>query len=308
MRIHSVAIRYFDAVRQAGSIREASRRLNVASSAVNRQILNMEAEIGAPLFERLPGRLKLTAAGEAMARHVLNVLQDLERVGDDLERLRGGTAGHITVATVEGVCGAVLPDAIGALRRRAPAITLGVTIMGSLDIPRAVEQGDADVGVAFVVPTTSGLKQIDTARFRLGAIMTPDHVLAGKASVQLAQCLDHPIIMAGPGLSISHLLSPLLLQLNRPMAAVVTANSIELMRELAERGEGLAFQTRLGIERLLASGRLAHVPLDANGPVWSLLSVSVRAGRLLPASLEAFLTCLLAVIHEREAVEAQIFA
>jgi hypothetical protein len=60
MRIHSSAIHYFDAVRRAGSIREASRRLNVASSAVNRQILKLEAEIGAPLFDRLPGGLKLT--------------------------------------------------------------------------------------------------------------------------------------------------------------------------------------------------------------------------------------------------------
>lgn len=306
MRIHSAAIRYFDTVRRAGSIREASRRLNVASSAVNRQILNLEEEVGAALFERLPSGLKLTAAGEAMARHVLTVLQDLERVGDDLERLRGGFTGHITVAAVESVCGAVLPDAIGALHRRAPAVTLTVTVMGSLDIPRAVEQGDADVGIAFAVPITPGLKQIDAARFRLGAIMTPEHVLAGKAKLKLAQCLDHPIIMAAPSLSISHLLSPLLLQLNRPMTAVVTVNSLELMRELAERGEGIAFQTQLGIERLLASKRLAHVPLDANGPVWSLLSVSVRAGRLLPASLDAFLKCLLSVISEREAAEPQL--
>ena len=63
MRIHSIAIRYFDAVRKAGSIREAARQLNVASSAVNRQILKLEAEIGTPLFARLPGGLKLSSAG-----------------------------------------------------------------------------------------------------------------------------------------------------------------------------------------------------------------------------------------------------
>ncbi|WP_257211646.1 LysR family transcriptional regulator, partial [Sphingobium sp. IP1] len=43
---------YFDAIRRAGSIREAARRLNVASSAVNRQLLKLEAELGTPLFER----------------------------------------------------------------------------------------------------------------------------------------------------------------------------------------------------------------------------------------------------------------
>ena len=54
LRIHSAAICYFDMVRRCHSIREAARRLNVASSAVNRQILKLEDEVGAVLFERLP--------------------------------------------------------------------------------------------------------------------------------------------------------------------------------------------------------------------------------------------------------------
>ncbi|MEJ0071623.1 MAG: LysR family transcriptional regulator [Pseudomonadota bacterium] len=65
LRIHASAIRYFDAVRRAGSIRAAARQLNVASSAVNRQILNLEAEIGTTLFSRLSAGLKLTAAGRS---------------------------------------------------------------------------------------------------------------------------------------------------------------------------------------------------------------------------------------------------
>src|ERR1700751_3311474 len=89
LRIHAAALLYFDAVRRAGSIREAARRLNVASSAVNRQILKLEAEIGAPLFDRFPDGIKLTWAGEAIARHVLVVLQDLDRARSDIEGLKG---------------------------------------------------------------------------------------------------------------------------------------------------------------------------------------------------------------------------
>ena len=63
LRIHAPAILYFDKVRRCGSFREAARSLNVASSAVNRQILKLEEELGTPLFERLPSGLRLTAAG-----------------------------------------------------------------------------------------------------------------------------------------------------------------------------------------------------------------------------------------------------
>src|SRR5271163_925606 len=80
LRIHAASLRYFDAVRSAGSIREAARRLNVASSAVNRQILGLEAEVGVKLFERLSAGLRLTAAGEIVAHHVIGLLHDAERL------------------------------------------------------------------------------------------------------------------------------------------------------------------------------------------------------------------------------------
>ncbi|MFC3125555.1 LysR family transcriptional regulator [Pseudoroseomonas globiformis] len=77
--IHAPAVPYFDAVLRAGSIREAARRLSVASSAVNRQVLTLEAELSANLFERLPAGLRLTAAGGVLAEHADTVLRDTER-------------------------------------------------------------------------------------------------------------------------------------------------------------------------------------------------------------------------------------
>ena len=93
LRIHAPAIYYFDMVRRCHSIREAARRLNVASSAVNRQILKLEDEMGAALFERLPGGLRVTAAGEILTRHVTLLLQDVERVRGELDGLHGVQTG-----------------------------------------------------------------------------------------------------------------------------------------------------------------------------------------------------------------------
>ena len=72
LRIHSPAVRYFDAVRRAKSIREAARQLNVASSAVNRQIIKLEEEIGAPLFDRLQSGARADAGrrGAGASRHL----------------------------------------------------------------------------------------------------------------------------------------------------------------------------------------------------------------------------------------------
>ncbi len=244
MRIHAAALLYFDAVRRAGSIREAARRLNVASSAVNRQILKLEAEIGAPLFERFASGIKLTSAGEALARHVLVVLQDLERARSDIEGLKGARAGHVSIAAVEGVSGALLPAVLGALRSRAPRVTASVRALGSLAVPGAVEEGEADVGLAFALPRRPELRQVAMGRFKLGAIMAPDHPIAGRASVGLAACFDHPVIMPTGDLSIGQILAPALARLSRPVQPVIRLALVRLR------------MTRSGISLSGRAGRL----------------------------------------------------
>ena len=149
LRIHAASLSYFDAVRRAGSIRAAARRLNVASSAVNRQILSLETEIGMPLFDRLPAGLKLTAAGEILAHHVINVLRDAERTESELDALHGLRAGRVELVTLEGLCHRIVPTAIASLGARAPRISIGVDILATEDIPDAVANGfvqDVDYG------------------------------------------------------------------------------------------------------------------------------------------------------------------
>ena len=70
---------YFDAVVRHGSIRRAAETLRIASSALNRRILDLEEEIGTILFDRLQGGVRLTAAGETFAAHVRRTLSDLDR-------------------------------------------------------------------------------------------------------------------------------------------------------------------------------------------------------------------------------------
>ena len=208
LRVHSPAVVYFDAVRRAGSIREAARRLFVASSAVNRQILKLEDEVGTPLFERLPGGLRLTTAGEIFARHALVVLQDAERARSELDALKGLRTGHVEIATVEGVTSDFMPTIIERAREHFPKVTLGVVTLGSRDIPEAVTSGAADLGMAFTLQRSTGLRQIMVGRFRLGALVPAEHPLAKRHEVSFATCAEYPLILAKTDLSVYHLLKP----------------------------------------------------------------------------------------------------
>ncbi|MBP0573743.1 LysR family transcriptional regulator, partial [Mycobacterium tuberculosis] len=69
MALHTTALRYFLEVVRTGSIADASGRLNVAPSAISRQIAKIEAELGVALFERRPRGMVASPAGELLARH-----------------------------------------------------------------------------------------------------------------------------------------------------------------------------------------------------------------------------------------------
>lgn len=294
MRIHSSAIRYFDAVRRAGSIREAARVLNVASSAVNRQILKLEAEVGTPLFERHANGVTLTSAGEMMARHVIVVLQDLERARSDIEALKGLQVGHVSVAAVEGVSATLLGHAIRAMNQRAPRISISARTLGSQQIFDALADGETDIGIAFAGPHDARIRTVHAIRYRLGTILSPDHPLAGAAALTLADCAAYPLILPSPRLSLHEQLADPLRKLGREPQVALTTDSIDLTRQLVEQPPMIAFQSEFGLGALIARRRLAFVPLTTPaGPIWTRLGVYVRAERLLPGAVDLFIDTLL---------------
>ena len=85
--MHAPVLKYFSEVAARGSIRKAADNLNVASSAVNRQILKLEEELGVLLFERVPGGVLLTAAGEILKDHIRETLLSFERVQAEINNL-----------------------------------------------------------------------------------------------------------------------------------------------------------------------------------------------------------------------------
>jgi DNA-binding transcriptional LysR family regulator len=119
---------YVDAVARYGSIRKAADALNIASSALNRQILDLEVDLGAPLFERLPRGVRVTSAGEAFLVYARLVISELKAVESRIEQLRGLVRGQVSVAAAESVAGELLPSAITQFQETHPYVRFHVRI------------------------------------------------------------------------------------------------------------------------------------------------------------------------------------
>ena len=117
MPVFSPFIRYFDEVARQGSIRKAADRLNVAPSAVNRQILKLEDELGAPLFERGKSEVTITPVGERIVEQAQKVLEETARIREIAQSGRNQLAGVLRLGVIYTVGPYLLPDLIPALHQ-----------------------------------------------------------------------------------------------------------------------------------------------------------------------------------------------
>jgi len=270
--MHSKLLTYFEAIARHGSIRKAADALNVAPSAVNRHLLELEALMGTALFDRLPRGVRLNAAGEILVHHARATLRDFHRAQSEIEQLRTGMRGRLTVVSIESALTDILPEAIRLFTERFPRIEIEVLGRPYGEAVQAVSDGVADVAILFNTPPNLPLVNVAAADFPLGIIVSPEHPLAVKKTAVLSDLIGHQIIMPDPSITIFDQVEHVLASSAVRLKPQITSNSMAFMTNYVELGGAAGLATPIGIGRKLRGGTLRFIPLQDRGiPVQRLV-------------------------------------
>src|SRR5690606_29626786 len=134
----------------------------------------------------------------------------MEAAVSEIELLRGVRAGSVRIATAESVGLSFLPQLITDFGRRYPRLTLDISIIPSTEVVERLVDERIDIGFGFFARPP---RQVDVAFRRdvsIGVVMAPDHPLAQHGSLTLAQCLEHPLAVGKPEISIREVIEPFL--------------------------------------------------------------------------------------------------
>ena len=276
--LHARILVYLDEVARLGSIRRAATRLNVASSAINRQILALESQLGAPIFERMPRRLRLTATGEVLIAHVRETLKSHQRATAQIESLKGLKRGEVTIATMNGLAAGPLPGFLGSILESHPRVHIRLRVLPLDQIPNAVLTGDADIALGYNFPTSPGLRIVASHDLYLGAIVSPNHPLTKRRPAWLADCLEFPVVVADSTMTIRPLVEMAFTRAGLPMHPTIETNSIEFMSRIARDGRAVTFLNPVDVDDHIQRGELIYIPFhDLNvEPVTMKLAVRAR--------------------------------
>lgn len=298
MHIHLVALTYFKETVRRGSIRQAAEALNVAASAVNRQILKLEEQLECELFERRSEGMRLTGAGEVFYHHVLRQHQDLDRTISEIEDLRGIRRGHVAIVCEEGFAKDCLPRVLTPFHKEFPRVTFDIEVTGMPGVLAAVAQGEADIGVAFDPAFDPNLRRVAEIHVALGAAMSPDHPLATRGTLRLGDLVGEAAILVDENYVIHQRLNARMKNGGPALSKIVETNSFEAMTALVKSGTGIGLRTRVGIMDEIARGEIAFVPLIDREFHSEEIVVCTRAKRTLPVAAALLCERMVATLTE----------
>ncbi|WP_269933004.1 LysR family transcriptional regulator [Aminobacter sp. HY435] len=259
--MHASVLRYIDQVARLGSIRRAASVLNVASSAVNRQILKLEADMGTPLFERVGNGVRPTAAGDYVIRHARETLARWQTIQTEITELSGDVHGEVRIVSIPAPIVRILPRAIEATSRLHPHITFRVIDAAPADHAEEMRARRPDVAILFIDRRHSGYDVAARIRLRLGAIMHPGHPLATRKELTLTECAAYPVAMLSDPWLLNAAAEAEFIHSGAQFRSVLLTNSLPMTKEVMRAGIGLGFFTPAGFVEELKAGELVHVPL-----------------------------------------------
>lgn len=276
MPLISPAASWLTLVAKVGSIRRAAAQLNVSPSAVNRQILKLETEYGTELFERLPRGLRLTAAGEVLVGEIERWQHDHARVLRSLAELGDTVGGHAAIGLMESFGRAVVSRLLTDLGKQRLQISLDVLIGGTEQIVERLVAGKLDLAVCYAVPRRPEIQFLARVPSKPGIVVAHTHPLATRKSVRLADCADFSFVLPDASLTVRPLLDKALRRANVHPRAVVTTNSIEVIKTLVREQQQIALLGLPDVRPELLDGQLVHIPIADRHVKGSQLSLIAR--------------------------------
>ena len=263
MQLLPVNLAYFLEVARTGSVTEAAHALNVAPSAISRQIAKLESGIGVPLFARHPRGMTLTEAGSRLLAHARRTETESTTLVEELRTGRGAEARSVAVACSEGFARRLVPRAIAGFRREHPDVAFRVDVVARQEATRRVVEGLADVAVTYTMGPQHDVRVECAVVVPVAAIVPLGHELADRDRIGLADFCAYPLALASPGTSQRELFDIGAQLEGITVRPALVCDSLAPQYEFVRAGGGLALVGDLGdIEQSAATEGVTYVPVD----------------------------------------------
>jgi DNA-binding transcriptional LysR family regulator len=288
-------LRTFAVVAAEGNITRAARRLSTSQPAVSKQLSELEAALGTPLFHRLARGVRLTEAGQILQRHAARIFAAEDAAESELAELSGLTRGRLSVGASTTIGSYLIPHVFSAFHREHPHVKLELEIANTSVIQAMVLDDRIDLGFTEGFVPREQLVSEPMHFDEMVVIAAPGHPLSRGQAVHARALASFPFISRERGSGTRDVIEAALTGLGVELEPAMSLGSTEAIKNVVAGSTGLAVVSRLAVERELSSGRLVAIEVRDLTVRRALHMVRLGGRRESPA-VEAFIRMLRAAL------------
>jgi len=193
------SLQAFLSVAETESFSMAAQRLHLTQPAVSKRIAQLEDSLNTQLFDRLPRKVILTPAGEALMPKAKHILSELIEIKTELANLSGDISGTLRIGTSHHIGLHHLPHLLRQFHQSYPQVKLAMQFLGSEAACEALAQGELDI--AFATLPLEDHPKLDMQpiwRDPLSFVCAHTHPLAKLKKVKLEDLTKYEAILPEP--------------------------------------------------------------------------------------------------------------
>lgn len=203
----AAGLRVMKAIAEHGSFTAAASALGYSQPAISQMVRRLEQKAGTTLVDRLGRTVRLTEAGEVLARHAVHVLAALDAAEEDVAAIAGLRAGRVRLMAFPSSSASLVPHALRLVRERYPEVSVTFAEAEPPESLAALRAGDCDLAVAFSWEGVDlGRGEQDLEGFVAHTLLEdpvrlavpPDHRLAGTALAHMSDLSEEKWIAGCP--------------------------------------------------------------------------------------------------------------
>lgn len=283
-------LQVFESVARHLSLSRAAEELHLSQPGVSMQLKKLSEVVSHPLLEQTGKRVKLTDQGQELVTMAREILGAMKRYELSLVARRGLTGGSLRIVAIT-TASYFVPRLLGEFSKRHPGVKVSLRVTNREQVLTSLVTGLEDLYILGQPPEGLAVTAIPFLENPLVALAAPDHPLAHKKSIPLAQLADEDWLLREPGSGTRKAVERLFADHGLRLAPRMELGSNEAIKQAVLAGLGISVVSRHTLT-LHAPGQFAI--LDAVGfPIPRQWYAVYPAGRQRSVVARTFLDFLL---------------
>lgn len=281
---------YFVRVAELGSFTRASIALDIAQPALSRQVRLLEVELHQNLLVRNGRGVTLTEAGNVLLEHSRGVLHQIERLREELSRVRGALSGRVALGMPPSLSKRVAVPVTRAFRQRMPQAALSIIEGLSVTMQESLVSGRLDIALVYNATPSPDVDLIPLLDEALYLIQRSDDPAAGEP-ITLKDLARQPLVIPSRPNSIRMLVETELGKLGLHPEITLEIDGVPTILDLVADGAGRAVLTRNAVLTAATPSLFATRPI-VSPQLQSRLSLALSSRRPSTGTQRAMLNLL----------------